>query len=277
MVNSQLGRIKNSCRLSASAISFQPNRNISPIAVAESCWLHLSSQFAIEPFCTSHECHATRFCVTTTGKDRTDWLADSDPLSGTGHVLDTGILEPRAGVSDHDVSRRKDHCLANGTKWTGRSREVEFRQRARGTRFCVHAEYRNFVRAFHELHRRTPARIHFDRVRLALSGHEIDAIDADEIELFNHRSRQNARPAHEFGFGPVIVLRQNASTIPIAIRAEGALSHQLSGDAERHHTLPGCNEHNRAWRALDEFLKVVARRHSCWPNKSGTRTGASTP
>src|SRR4029434_200182 len=224
--------------------TYTPTSRWSIASLAATCFPLLEAVVVIHVFRTLHERHVTCFRVTTVGKDCTDRLADTDPLPRTWHVLNGGILEPRARVPDHDVSRRKDHGLANGTKGTVRSREVEFGKRASGTRFCVHAEHRNFMRAFHELHRRTPARIHFDRVRQAVSGHEIDAVDADEIELFNQRSRQVARPTHEFGPGPVIVLRENASTIPVAMCAEGALRHHLSGDAERHHTLPGCNEHN---------------------------------
>src|SRR4029453_9779798 len=170
--------------------TYTPTSRWSIASLAATGFPLLEAVVVIHVFRTLHERHATRARVTTVGKDCTDRLAHPDPLPRTWHVLNGGILEPRARVPHHDVSRRKDHGLANGTKWTVRSREVEFGKRASGTRFCVHAEHRNFMRAFHEFHRCTPARIHFDRVRQAVSGHEIDAVASDQIQIFHQPPRQ---------------------------------------------------------------------------------------
>src|SRR4029453_10713990 len=144
--------------------TYTPTSRWSIASLAATGFPLLEAVVVIHVFRTLHERHATRFRVTTMGKNCTDRLADIDPLPRTWHILNGGIREPRARVPDPDVSPRKDHRLANGTKWTVRSREVEFGKRASGTRFCVHAEHRNLMRAFPEFLPCTPARIHIIRV-----------------------------------------------------------------------------------------------------------------
>jgi len=52
----------------------------------------------------------------------------------------------------------------------------------------MNAEHRDVVGAFHELHRCGPPWVHLDGVRDAIAGNEIDAVDADDAELFRHNS-----------------------------------------------------------------------------------------
>ena len=184
------------------------------------------------------------------------------PGCGTSRTL--ASREPRARVADHDVAPREDHGLADGGRAASRPREIELGQRAGRARRRVRAEHRETVGALHQLHRRGPARVHFDRVRNAVARDEVDAVDADEAELLGHRAGERARRVHERRVARerVASRREDVPAVPVSRRSEGAVADQLARHAERHRAPAGRDEHDRAGRSLHELLQVAAARQT---------------
>src|SRR5438093_9967455 len=128
------------------------------------------------------------------------------------YVTDVGVCKPSARITDSDVIAREDDGLAERTSIGLRSAQIEFWKGTAGARRYVRGKYRDAVRALHELHGRAPPRVHLDGVRACVAGDEVDAVYADEAELFADGAGDSARRVHERIIGG---RRQNISTVPI--------------------------------------------------------------
>src|SRR4029077_4318398 len=128
---------------------------------------------------------------------RADGPSGADALTRVRHVAHRPVLEPLAGIPYNDVAPREDHGLATRARAAPRAREVELGQLAGGTGASVDAEYRDTVRTLYELHRRGPPRVHFDGPGNTVARHEVDAVDADQVEILGHRPGQLARRIQE--------------------------------------------------------------------------------
>src|SRR5262245_38571342 len=98
----------------------------------------------------------------------------------------------------------------------------------------MRAEDGQTIGAFDQLHRSRPARVHFDRVRNAVSRDEIHAVDADQFELLSNRPRERPRRADKSvvtGELRVASRSQNAPAVLEPRRAKGWSSGELSRDA----------------------------------------------
>ena len=158
-----------------------------------------------------------------------------------------------------DIPPREHNRLAEGACAAPRAAQIEVGQRAGRARRRVRVEDREPVRTLHELHRRAPARVDFNRVRNPVANDEVDAVDADETELLGHRVA-SAPAASTSARHRSSVASRMFPQYSISRRAERLIADELARDAERHGASAGRNEHDGARRPVDELLQIAAAR-----------------
>jgi hypothetical protein len=144
--------------------------------------------------------------VTGSGIERAYALArstipdNSSRVSSTAAIVQTGrptgMRSPGCGTSRTLVSANQSSChrLASLGKNNGRNSQALPRpsDRTLGHR-CTRLRGRRIQRScrrVRQFHRCRPPRVYLDGVRDAIAGDEVDAIDADEVELLRHNSSE---------------------------------------------------------------------------------------
>ena len=117
------------------------------------------------------------------------------------------------------------------------------------------AKHRKASRALHQLHRRRPPRVHFDRMHHATVVDEVHTAHTHKAEGRGGNTSDCVRlRAHRRVRRPA----QEAATIAEPARAKGGVAHELARGAEHDGLAPGRDEHHRPRWAVDEPLRVVA-------------------
>src|SRR5262245_29516019 len=186
--------------------------------------------------------------------DRRTRPRDVTKIAGVGQRLQ---IESKIG--DRHVASGENDGLPDSGHKTPRVRKIENRQPAIVASRRVRTEHRQAVRALDELHRGAPPRVDLGRVRDAVANDEVDAIDADEAELFSNPGGETPCRAEE-----IIVFaggRQDVPAVSKSGNAERVFADQLARYANRNNLPAARHEHDRGWHAVDTFLKVTAGRY----------------
>ena len=159
-----------------------------------------------------------------------------------------------ARIAHDEVSAGKDDRLA-----VHGHREARGLGQATPAGARVDGEQRGPGGPLHELHGGGVARVHLDRQRHAVPRDEVESVESPEAERFRHRVRQRRRTDQQLRLAREErrpLGREQAATVPEAMRAEAALAHELPRETERDGAPAVRREDDRSGEAADPLLHV---------------------